>query len=113
LSDREPERHQSGTSESRLPNSYYLDESDPDVLVLRREDHTFVAAFSAMGATRGGIVEAASEDYAALLERPRTHQRAQDGDREPAGIRGGGEPVLPPATANGREEAETEPRHPS
>jgi hypothetical protein len=104
LSDREPERHQSGTPESRLPNSYYLDESDPDVLVLRREDHTFVAAFSAMGATREGIVEAAREDYAALLERPRTHQRAQDGD---------GEPVLPPATANGREEAETEPRHPS
>jgi hypothetical protein len=31
---------------------YHLDESDPDVLVLRRQDGTFVAAFSACGATR-------------------------------------------------------------
>ena len=46
---------------------YYLDESDPDVLVLRRQDGTFVAAFSAEGATREGILEAAKEDYAALL----------------------------------------------
>jgi hypothetical protein len=28
---------------------YYLDETDPDVLVLRRQDGTFVAAFSAQG----------------------------------------------------------------
>jgi hypothetical protein len=34
--------------------NYYLDESDPDVLVLRREDGTFVGAFSAVGATREG-----------------------------------------------------------
>ena len=46
---------------------YRLDESDSDVLVLRRQDGSFVAAFSAWGATRGGIVEAAKEDYAALL----------------------------------------------
>jgi hypothetical protein len=46
---------------------YYLDESDPDVVVLRRQDGTFVAAFSAQGATRDGIVEAAREDYAGLL----------------------------------------------
>jgi hypothetical protein len=46
---------------------YHLDESDPDVLVLRRQDGAFVAAFSACGATREGIVEAAKEDYAALL----------------------------------------------
>ena len=46
---------------------YYLDESDPDVLVLRRQDGAFVAAFSACGATREGIVESANEDYAALL----------------------------------------------
>ena len=46
---------------------YRLDESDPDVVVLRRQDSAFVAAFSAMGATREGIVEAAREDYAALL----------------------------------------------
>ena len=46
---------------------YHLDESDPDVLVLRRDDGAFVAAFSARGATREGIVGAAKEDYAALL----------------------------------------------
>jgi hypothetical protein len=47
---------------------YYLDESDPDMLVLRRQDGFFVAAFSARGATKEGIVEAAKEDYSALLE---------------------------------------------
>jgi hypothetical protein len=46
---------------------YYLDESDPDILVLRRQDGTFVTAFSAQGATREGIMEAASEDYRRLL----------------------------------------------
>ena len=46
---------------------YHLDDSDPDVFVLRRQDGAFVAAFSARGATREGIVEAAREDYAALL----------------------------------------------
>jgi hypothetical protein len=113
VSEKEPERHESATPEpSRLPNSYYLDESDPDVLVLRREDHTFVAAFSAQGATREGIVEAAREDYAALLERQRTHKRAQDGDGEPADTRGGGEPLVPPSTADGREDAEANPRRP-
>ena len=47
---------------------YYLDESDPDIVVLRRQDGSYVAAFSAQGATREGIVEAAKEDYAALVE---------------------------------------------
>lgn len=46
---------------------YYLDESDPDVLLLRRQDGTFVAAFSARGATGEGIVGAAEQDYGALL----------------------------------------------
>ena len=46
---------------------YHIDESDPDVLVLRRDDGSFVAAFSARGVTKEGIVEAAKEDYAALL----------------------------------------------
>ena len=46
---------------------YHLDESDPDVVVLRRQDGAFVAAFSACGATKEGIVGAAKEDYAALL----------------------------------------------
>ena len=49
----------------------YLDESDPDVVVLRRQDGTFVAAFSARGATTEGIVVAAKEDYRQLLLRLR------------------------------------------
>jgi len=52
---------------------YYLDESDPDIVVLRRQDGAFVAAFSASGATREDIVEAAQEDYEALL---REHGRS-------------------------------------
>ena len=53
--------------ELKLPAfSYYLDESDPDVVVLRRQDGSFVAAFSARGITKEGIVEAAKEDYRAL-----------------------------------------------
>jgi hypothetical protein len=47
--------------------NYYLDESDPDVIVLRREDGTFAAAFSAAGATREGLVEAAKDDYRDFL----------------------------------------------
>jgi hypothetical protein len=47
---------------------YYLDESDPDIVVLRRQDRSFAAVFSAQGATREGIVEAAKEDYWRLLE---------------------------------------------
>jgi hypothetical protein len=46
---------------------YHLDESDPDVVVLRRQDGAFVAAFSARGATEEGIVETTKEDYRALL----------------------------------------------
>ena len=47
---------------------YYLDESDPDIVILRRQDGAFVAAFSARGATTEGILEAAKEDYGRLLE---------------------------------------------
>jgi hypothetical protein len=47
---------------------YYLDESDPDIVILRRLDGAFVAAFSARGATREGIVEAAKEDCGRLVE---------------------------------------------
>ena len=54
--------------EKKLPKfDYYLDESDPDIVVLRREDGSFVAAFSARGATREGIVEASKEDYKKLI----------------------------------------------
>ena len=48
--------------DAMLPPGYYLDESDPDIITLRREDGTFVAAFSAQGATRKVIVEAAVQD---------------------------------------------------
>ena len=68
-----------GTEEQGwLPKfDYYLDESDPDVLVLRRQDGTFVAAFSAQGATREGISEAAREDYRRLVSHLRAgRQRA-------------------------------------
>jgi hypothetical protein len=46
---------------------YHLDESDPDIVVLRRQDGSFVAAFSASGATEASIVEAAREDYKELI----------------------------------------------
>jgi hypothetical protein len=66
-----------GTQEQGwLPKfDYYLDESDPDVLVLRRQDGTFVAAFSAQGATREGISEAAREDYRRLVSHLRAGQK--------------------------------------
>jgi hypothetical protein len=55
--------------ELRFPTfDYYLDESDPDVAILRRQDGSFVAAFSARGATKEGIVDAAKEDYGQLIE---------------------------------------------
>ena len=64
--------------EERLPKfDYYLDESDPDVVVLRRQDGAFVAAFSARGATREGIVEAAKEDYRQLLLRVRAREEQE------------------------------------
>jgi hypothetical protein len=48
--------------------NYYLDESNPViVLLLRRQDDSFVAAFSAQGATKEGVIEAAKEDYRGLL----------------------------------------------
>jgi hypothetical protein len=54
--------------EEMLPKfDYCLDESDPDVIVLRRQDDSFIAAFSARGATKEGIEQAAKEDYAKLL----------------------------------------------
>ena len=66
-----------------LPGSYYLDESDPDILLLRRQDGTFVAAFSAQGATREGIFEAAEEDHETLLARLAAKERKRgSGDDE-------------------------------
>jgi hypothetical protein len=47
---------------------YHIDESDPDVVVLRCQDGAYVAAFSAKGAAGQGILEAAREDYRGLIE---------------------------------------------
>lgn len=55
--------------EVRFPKfDYYLDESDPDIVILRRQDGAFVAAFSAWGATKEGIREAAEEDYLRVVQ---------------------------------------------
>ncbi len=64
-----------------LPSfNYYLDESNPDVVILRRQDDSFAAAFSARGVTREGIVEAAKEDYRKLIQAnlPTLRQGAKD-----------------------------------
>ena len=62
--------------DAMLPPGYYLDESDPDIITLRREDGTFVAAFSAQGATREGIIETAMQDSRNLADPDRrtTHE---------------------------------------
>jgi len=52
---------------SSLPPSYILDESDPDIVILRRSDDSFVAAFSTQGVTTEAIIEAAQGDYRHLL----------------------------------------------
>jgi hypothetical protein len=48
--------------------NYYLADSDPDIWILRRQDDTFVAAYSARGATKESTVEAAKEDYRQLIQ---------------------------------------------
>jgi hypothetical protein len=40
--------------------TYYLDKSDPDIVILRRSDDSFVAAFSARGVTRATITSSAA-----------------------------------------------------
>jgi hypothetical protein len=70
---------------------YYLDESDPDIVLLRRQDGSFVAAFSARGATREGIVEAAREDYRRLLEASaESLSLRESGDRQRSAWRAAG-----------------------
>jgi hypothetical protein len=49
--------------EPRLPPGYRLDRSDPDVWTLRRPEGWVVAHFSARGATKEAIEEAAGEDF--------------------------------------------------
>jgi hypothetical protein len=49
-------RRRVGMEEKKLPKfDYYLDESDPDIVLLRRQDGSFVAAFSARG-LRGRVL---------------------------------------------------------
>ena len=68
---------------SELPSYYYLDESDPDILILCRKNGSFVAAFSAQGATRESIVEAAEKDYRTLqAQKPAGDEREAGGDRD-------------------------------
>ena len=64
------ETHVTGArQELLLPSfNYYLDESDPDVVILCRQDDAFVAAFSARGFTTEGSMEAAKEDYRQLIQ---------------------------------------------
>jgi hypothetical protein len=49
--------------DTRLPPAYRLDRSDPDVWALRRPEGWVVAYFSAQGATKEAIEEAAWEHY--------------------------------------------------
>jgi hypothetical protein len=59
-----------GPEELHLPPGYRLDRSDPDVWMLRQPEGWVVAYFSAQGATREAIEEAAWEDYRAEEEYP-------------------------------------------
>ena len=71
--------------EMKLPKfDYHLDESNPDLVMLRRQDGSLVAAFSALGATREGIVEAAKEDYQALIQEhaESSLRRQQEGNKK-------------------------------
>ncbi len=65
--ERRAEMHRDGEAPLLPKFDYHLDGSDPDVLVLRRQDGDFVAAFSARGATDEGVLEAAQDDCRALI----------------------------------------------
>jgi glucose dehydrogenase len=86
MADRQRDRYKRTEGASALPERYYLDESDPDVLILRRQDGTFVAAFSAQGASSEGIGEAAKEDYYVALISEQI--RGGYDEPDPAGTRG-------------------------
>ena len=64
--------------EPLLPKvDYYLDESDPDIVVLRRQDGAFAAAFSAQGATKEGVIEANAESLGLREEGDRHRERLE------------------------------------
>jgi hypothetical protein len=56
------------SGEPRLPPGYRLDRSDPDLWTLRRREGWVVAYFSALGATREAVEQAAWEDYQVVRE---------------------------------------------
>ena len=68
-----------GMEDATLPPGYLLDESDPDIVTLRREDGTFVAAFRAQGVTREGINDAAMQDIRNSAD---TEKGARHGDED-------------------------------
>jgi hypothetical protein len=86
LPDGKPEREESGARRTHVAAAYYLDESDPDVAILRRRDSSFVAAFSASGATREGIIEAAHEDYLAGGSFGGAHEGGEEGATQVEGL---------------------------
>ena len=56
--------------------NYYLDECVPDIMILRCQDGSFVAAFNPDGVTKEGMIEAAKEDY---WERIKDHWAGEAG----------------------------------
>ena len=73
-----------------LAPTYFLDESDPDLLILRRTDGSFVAAFSVRGATTEGILQAAQEDYRQRLRLEPQEEEQQKRPPSPAPQEGAG-----------------------
>ena len=65
----------STTQEILFPKfNYYLDESDPDIVIMRRQDDSFVAAFNVRGVTKEGLIDAAKHDYRELVRIGRAQQ---------------------------------------
>jgi hypothetical protein len=73
-----------------LAPAYILDESDPDTVILRRAGGSFVAAFSARGVSREGILEAAQEDYRRRRQLVPQQHHHQHRPPSPASQRGTG-----------------------
>ena len=74
----------------RLPGGYGLDESDPDILLLRRADGTVAGVFSAWGATAGAVEAAAWGDLEGRDDLP--HPPREHALRYPRRQRRGGPP---------------------
>jgi hypothetical protein len=86
LPDGKHQREKSGPRRrTHLAVGYYLDESDPDIAVLRRRDGSFVAAFSSQGARREGIIGAVREDYLAGGSFGVVHEGGEEGAAQEGG----------------------------